>query len=608
MLAPAERRLLTELLVPPTPEHRLDHALATTFTLDLTALLPLLLGFAGNDASAQSDQMTLLQCIRDYTDRLDVFCQAGSIAAPTQHSGLLEFLGPVIHQVGAPKGGLFHPKLWLLRFASETDDERVRLICGSRNITHDHSWDTVLTLDGRVTRRRRAMNNPLADFVHSLPERVPVGMGPERQHRVDALAENLRFVEWEPPEGISVGSDWLTFHIFGQRRRKRPDMSGYKRLVVSPFVNSEGIELVWPDRSGECHILSRVEELNKLDSDLQAQLCDEAWVRVVNDDAAIPAVESDEAGLRWPLTGLHSKLFIVERARRAHLFVGSANATGAAWTKNDEILVEIEGSCGEIGVECTVGDTAPLRKILIEYEPGPAPEVDENEDFRWKLQNALRHLATVPLTALVDDRNGDFIVRLESDDALAVSEELTEQTQLTIAPLTATADFRSTSFGERVDTEWNVRTVEAITPFFSMSLTGRSAGAEVVETIVVLARLIGEPADRLEHILASQIKTPSEFMRFVLLLLSLSGEGEVSPDLGFGLATGSGWTAGDGSGLLEAVLTALARSPYAIDEIDRFANGLEKTERGRELLPGGWEEFWPNVMAARDQIMEQWSK
>ena len=44
------------------------------------------------------------------------------------------------------------------------------------------------------------------------------------------------------------------------------------------------------------------------------------------------------------LTGLHAKLFLFEHEKEARLFLGSANATRAAFHDNAEVLVELVGT------------------------------------------------------------------------------------------------------------------------------------------------------------------------------------------------------------------------------------------------------------------------
>src|SRR4051794_19921389 len=105
MLSPEDRTLLVDLLAPPEGGFRLERAVGTTFTLHLTALMPVPLGLAGADLSSSTDPLSLLQAIRNYSNRIDIFCQAGNVAVPAQRNDLLAFLEPMVHQVKAPAPG-----------------------------------------------------------------------------------------------------------------------------------------------------------------------------------------------------------------------------------------------------------------------------------------------------------------------------------------------------------------------------------------------------------------------------------------------------------------------------------------------------------------------
>ena len=74
--------------------------------------------------------------------------------------------------------------------------------------------------------------------------------------------------------------------------------------------------------------------------------------------------ESEDAGLRWSLSGLHAKLYVVERNKEAHVFIGSANTTNAAWGGNDELLLEIVGKVGVFGVEVKKSDNPPAADVV----------------------------------------------------------------------------------------------------------------------------------------------------------------------------------------------------------------------------------------------------
>jgi hypothetical protein len=600
MLSPEERTLLVDLLAPPAPGYRLQHAVATTFTLHLTALLPVPLALAGADLSASTDPLSILQAIRNYADLIDVFCQGGHVAVPVQRNDLLAFLEPMVHQVRATRPGrLFHPKLWVLRYVHDDGAERFRLVCGSRNLTHDRAWDTVMCLEGHRTLQPRKRNRPLADLLSSLPARVAAGVPDTRSVRVAELADAVRYVEWEPLDNTFADGDWLTFHVFGGRRRTRPNMKGYTRLIVTPFLNDVGLGHVWPGGEGDCVLLSRGEELNALGTDWREWLTDRADMRVLDDNAAIPDPDSDDAGLQWSLSGLHAKLYIVERNRRAHVFIGSANATDAAWSGNDEVLIEIVGRISAFGVDAAVAASG-LGRILVPHALGDPVEVTAEEVLRRTLENALRELSSLTYTATVEGDRETPLLWVRSDEPLQRSSALPPRTDLAIELLTLTGQPHHPSFGSRLDHRWQLAEVEDITPFLVLRLGCGTGSSRVEVSSVVLARLIGDPQDRLDRLLARRIGSPSEFLRFILLLLQLAGRDDWLPG-GDGSGSFATFAAGD-SGVLEAVLDALATAPRTIDDIDRLVTRLSASQQGRNLLPDGWNDFWPSVVTARDRL------
>ena len=85
-LTPETRVLLTDALRPPAG-YRVEAAVGTTYSLNLTALLLAPLSFAlfdqGNaDEIGAVDPIRLLEAVRRYADHTTVFCQAGGIHVP----------------------------------------------------------------------------------------------------------------------------------------------------------------------------------------------------------------------------------------------------------------------------------------------------------------------------------------------------------------------------------------------------------------------------------------------------------------------------------------------------------------------------------------------
>jgi hypothetical protein len=158
MLAPADRHTLLELLRPP-PGAVLDRAVGTTFSLNLDALLVAPAAFAlfetGEEQVGDLEPLGLLDALRRNADRITLFCQAGQIAPPPAHRRLLAYLEDTVVPVAAPRGGVFHPKVWVLRFRGDDGTVSYRFLVLSRNLTYDRSWDSALRLESVRGWRRR---------------------------------------------------------------------------------------------------------------------------------------------------------------------------------------------------------------------------------------------------------------------------------------------------------------------------------------------------------------------------------------------------------------------------------------------------------------------
>ena len=87
MLAPDSRVVLLDQLRPPVG-YTVDAAVATTFTLDLSAALIPPLAFASFAMSGTPDPVAALEAVRNCADRLDIFAQAGQLTVPRQPSAL----------------------------------------------------------------------------------------------------------------------------------------------------------------------------------------------------------------------------------------------------------------------------------------------------------------------------------------------------------------------------------------------------------------------------------------------------------------------------------------------------------------------------------------
>ncbi len=248
MLEPNSRRLLMESLQPPDG-FRLDWAVGTTYTLDLLSLLTAPVAFAfsdwqDRDGRPTCDPLALLKAVRQYASQVCLFCQAGKIHVPKSYQPLFASLEESIVEANAPqRGGSFHPKMWFLRFVDVEDDSvQYRVLCVSRNMTPDRSWDTLLCLEGPLRDRTNAYgrNHPLGKFVEALPRMSVRPLAAVWKKRIKRLAHDIRRVEFEVPEPFEEIAFW-PLGLESQDPWPFPERMD-RVFVVSPFVDDGLVE------------------------------------------------------------------------------------------------------------------------------------------------------------------------------------------------------------------------------------------------------------------------------------------------------------------------------------------------------------------------------
>ncbi|KNX38857.1 phospholipase D family protein [Luteipulveratus halotolerans] len=598
MLDPTMRHLLLDGLRPPQGSH-VDSAVATTFTLDLSAaLLPPIAFTSFGLEDGTSDPVVLLESIRRAADRVTIFCQAGMIGVPQQAPDLVAFLEPMVHQVAPPRGGLFHPKMWLLKFVDDAGTPTYRLLVMSRNLAHDNSWDLIVRLDSTgLADTDREENDDLFSFVSELA-RTP-GLASHRRRAIAALARDVRRVEWELPEGIES----LTFHHL--RAGSEPiDWRATRACVISPFVNDEGLQTV-TEHASERHVVARPGQLDLLKPDtvsgLQTYVLDPASGSIPSDaDDFTKDPESTSTDKLGMLADLHAKLYVLEPAgsrwSRARVLIGSANATSAALASNVELMVEMVGAAKEFGVDSVIGPDAPMRPLIQSYPTEGGHQLGDRDDLEAKVESAVRMIASLPHSIVVEpDDNGSHTLRLTVDGSYPHRDEW----ECEVGLLTRPGRTRQVALGTSPQLEFDGVPTADVTAFVTVRV---SAPMDVVVSTVVVADLDGAPTDRLDQVIARQIDTPDKLMRLIRMLLDFGNPALLAELTASNTADGTGsWAAGS-AGELEMVLRALATNPKAIDSIDDLIRRLERTEHGRTLIGDEWGSFWQTVREARKQV------
>ena len=601
MLAPDNRTLLLDALRPPQGRS-LDHAVATTFTLDLETALMVPLAFAGFQFDEQPNPIDVMESLRGMRERLDIFCQAGAINAGRWPSDLLALLENVVHAVRRPRPGhVFHPKVWVLRFLDRSQDPSFRLLVLSRNLTADRSWDTLLSLDGRLERQQIETNAPLAEFVSALAGLAVTPLPTDRRRALAALSKELRRVHWDLPDGVRRAR----FHPIGLLGSPPflvdEHFSGYRKLAISPFVRDGAIRrLLRPGAGQKAVLVSRSEEL----ATLQPASLDHLEVYELDPTASLSADNVEEGTSQAYLTHLHAKIFAVERARLAHLFVGSANATDAGLRGgNIEFLCELIGQVAKFGVDALVGEDAPFRTMLTPYVASERPDTDEAITAGRALEDLLIDIAGgARFRSTVTKRADGWVSRVTSETALP---GIPEGTRVTIAAYNRPAETYPLNSDEPTDFQLAPRELADVTPFLQLTARWTVKGKVVERSAVICSRLYGAPDERFQEILARQIDTPEKFLRLLALLIGFSAR--ISGDIA---GTGDGpasWSSGPRQGFLELLARALSERPESIDYLESIVDHLRRPANGRAILPAGWDDVWRPALEARRTMLEEGS-
>ena len=117
-----------------------------------------------------------------------------------------------------------------------------------------------------------ATNKPLRDFSSRLPAWAIQPLPAERTARIRGLADSVRYAAWERPDDVRE----IIFHALGAtRRRSSLDFTGTRHLVISPFATDDGLQHVAPSGSKSVQVVSRAEDLDRLDPQTLSRLdCD----------------------------------------------------------------------------------------------------------------------------------------------------------------------------------------------------------------------------------------------------------------------------------------------------------------------------------------------
>lgn len=621
MLQPSDRQHLFESLCPPDG-YSLDYAIGTTFTLELLTLLtaPLAFttfGWGGEDGHLTRSPQALLATMQQYAKRITVFCQTGKIAIPKNHSLLYSYLEGSVIEVNAPHSdGIFHPKIWILRFTAPNQPVLYRLLCLSRNLTFDRCWDTILLLDGQLINNGKEIveNRPLSNFIATLPQlahNLPISQ--QVQSYIDKIQSDLLRVNFELP----IGFEQLKFHPLGLQgnTKSQSPFSGQidRLLVISPFVSEKKLNQL--SQQGKQNILiSRPEQLDQIS---RTTLSTFSQLYQIN-PAANVSENDDNQSASTCLVGLHAKLYVADAGQYARIWTGSANATNAAFERNIEFLVELVGSKQNFGIDSllvTHDKEITFRSLLETFIPRTEPiEPDLSELLISELvKSTVNALFKLQFQAYVraTESPGQYYLELE----ISKKEALTFNSDIFVRCYPMGCIGLGYKFD--IETESTIKfqplSCQAITSFFIFEIYTKDD--QKLDSLMLNIPLANVPEDRQQQILKTLLQDKNQVLKLLMLLLvdNKTDARELIAAIGGSITNGeieSNYSKKNSPSssflfpVFEAMLKALDQNPKKLDYVAQLVEDLRQLPPEEQLLPDNFYEIWLPIYATRQKLKQ----
>ncbi|NUU18452.1 hypothetical protein HP550_14440 [Cellulomonas humilata] len=602
-LTPEARVLLTDALRPPAG-YRVDAAVGTTYSLDLTALLLAPLSFAVFDQAdtgdvGRVDPIRLLDAVRRHAEHTTIFCQAGGIHVPSNYRSILTFVEEsVLEVMPIHEDTIFHPKIWALRFVDPDGGWLHRVVVLSRNMTLDRSWDTALVLDQTDDGVIDAA--PAADFVRRLPGRAIRTVSSRRAREIEGVADSLGSVRLAAPSPFTEGH-LLPIGLIDDPVWPFPQQAR-RLLAMSPFLTKPAVRALGSLTANRT-LVSRAESLELIGSEML-----DGWA--INVLQRLAEVDSDEDITDTPSKamnefqgtneGLHAKTFVVDLPRSQSMVVtGSANMTGQTWGRNVEFDAVLIGPTSACGVEAVLNGSpeAPgLSRILEEYtvteKTGASDAAIETSCTieRFHQQLAVNN-PDLHVSEAVDER-------VEVTLTMSIPAEAPGSTRVWLASLPG--DVQGQWIAESLT--WTVAPLN-ITPFIAVETTAGEGDAKVTRRCVLKASLSGAVDGRRSDAVFSILRNKQDVLRYLVFLL-----GDPSYDALFDQIAGvdsGGFFGSEQSNagtvdvaLFEPLVRATGRDADALARVAGLVAEIRQLPNGDELVPDGFDALWDIVWQA----------
>lgn len=415
MFKPDKDRLDYGELLSPPKGFKVSKAIGTTYSLDLETMIsiPISLCFSQSiDNSKNKEKLHILDSIVRCSKMIKIYCQQGQIHVPKNTYSIYSLLEDSIVQVLPDGDYSFHPKIWVIRFdAISTKDTIYRVIVLSRNLTFDRSWDVSVCMDGVVQSEKTDENKPIIDFIKYLTK-----YNDFKESKV--FIRDLRKVKFDLKNSGFSSYEFIPMGIENYNRHKLFKEKCKNQVIISPFLSKSTLDKIGQLSSNKTILLSRENELNKIDNKTLANFeCYSLKDSVIDGEEYISL---DGADIKKQ--DIHAKVYIRDTGRVCDLYLGSTNCSHRGFNGNIEFLLKLSSSKRNINCNSIISDLISDNEesYFQRFIPNKVePEIDSEEELINDLKKnickydikakVIKSKDLYNIELLIDDCNKDLI-------------------------------------------------------------------------------------------------------------------------------------------------------------------------------------------------------
>ena len=446
-----EHLLFSDFLTPPEGFPNLECVIATTYSLDISALISCMVSLAfGDDIDGvlpidkdlAKNNVKILSSLERLSKKMVVFCDSGQIkVSRSKNKEFALLLENIIFPVNLPKIGKsypsFHPKMWLLHFSNNHGENHYRLVVLSRNISFDKTYDISLVLEGDGLDESKEddlkKTKKILDYIEYLKRVSPVTE--QQVELIDALIGKMKKekVCFKIDDNVfdnhnydivpiyhTKKEDNLSFEEQLFQKKKKYD----KILIISPFVAYDFLlrlkERMANDNPKNIKVVTREKAFEEILKKSKRKCRDEFEFYKLNpgivcsvpqDVDSLDGGEDKDETINDGLYDIHAKLFLLESKSNKNLIIGSANATNSAFSANHELVVKLCSKKKQLSVNKFFKELNTEKKnFFVRMENSSSK--DSTSAIQKKVENDIRLLSHISARGTVIKYNGKYKVVL----------------------------------------------------------------------------------------------------------------------------------------------------------------------------------------------------